>query len=143
DEDLYKAVIKSDASDKRYVPVGRLSVIVVSIVSLFLAWTKNATLLKLVSFACAVFGASFAPIIVLTLYWRKTTAVYALSGMMVGAITVIIWGNTELINTLYEIVPGFVLNTIVTVIVSLLTYKPNKEIDREFNETINILKQEK
>jgi len=140
-EDLYKAVIKSDASDKRYVLMGRLSVLVVSIVSLFLAWAKNATILKLVSFAWAGFGASFGPIILLTLYWRKITAAGALSGMIVGAITVIIWGNTELTNTLYEIVPGFVLNTIVTVIVSMLTYKPNKEIDREFNETINILKQ--
>jgi len=142
-EDLYKAVIKSDASDKRYVFLGRLSVLVVSIVSLILAWAKNATILKLVSFAWAGFGASFGPIILLTLYWRKITAAGALSGMIVGAITVIIWGNTELTNTLYEIVPGFVLNTIVTVIVSMLTYKPNKEIDREFNETINILKQEK
>src|SRR5690625_1481001 len=142
-EDLYKAVIKSDASDKRYVLMGRLSVLVVSIVSLFLAWAKNATILTLVSFAWAGFGASFGPIILLTLYWRKITAVGALSGMIVGAITVIIWGNTELTNTLYEIVPGFVLNTLVTVIVSMLTYKPNQEIDREFNETINILNQEK
>ena len=142
-EDLYKAVIKSDASDKRYVLMGRLSVLVVSIVSLFLAWAKNATILKLVSFAWAGFGASFGPIILLTLYWRKITAVGALSGMIVGATTVIFWGNTELTNTLYEIVPGFVLNTLVTVIVSMLTYKPNQEIDREFNETINILNQEK
>src|SRR5690625_1282566 len=71
-EDLYKAVIKSDASDKRYVFLGRLSVLVVSIVSLILAWAKNATILKLVSFAWAGFGASFGPIILLTLD-RKST----------------------------------------------------------------------
>src|SRR5699024_12259119 len=98
---------------------------------------------NLLSFSWAGCGASFVPIILLTLYWIKITAVGALSGMIVGATTVIFLGNTELTNTLYDIVPGFVLNTIVTVIVSLLTYKPNKEIDREFNETINILKQEK
>src|SRR5699024_12767409 len=119
------------------------SVLVFYIVTIVIDWAKNATIIKLVSFACSGFGASFGPIILWTLYWRKITAVGALSGMIVGATTVIFWGNTELTNTLYEIVPGFVLNTIVTVIVSLLTYKPNKEIDREFNETINIIKQKK
>lgn len=142
-EDLYKTVFKSDASDARYVFLGRVSVLFVSIISLILAWAKNATILKLVSFAWAGFGASFGPIILLSLYWRKITAIGALSGMIVGAVTVIIWGNSELTNTLYEIVPGFILNTIVTVVVSMLTYKPNKDIDREFNETIATLKQEK
>lgn len=142
-EDLYKAVFKSNASDARYVFLGRASVLFVSIVSLILAWAKNATILKLVSFAWAGFGASFGPIILLSLYWRKITATGALAGMIVGAVTVIIWGNSELTNALYEIVPGFILNTVVTVVVSMLTYKPNKEIDREFNETLATLKQEK
>jgi sodium/proline symporter len=139
-EDLYKAVIKSDASDKRYVFLGRMSVLAVSIISLLLAWAKNDTILKLVSFAWAGFGASFGPIILLTLYWRKITVAGALSGMITGAVTVIIWGNTALSDTLYEIVPGFIINTIVTIIVSLFTYKPNKAIEQEFDEAIELVK---
>lgn len=142
-EDLYKAVFKSDASDARYVLFGRAAVFIVSIVGLVLAWAKSNTILKLVSFAWAGFGASFGPIILLSLYWRKLTAVGAISGMVVGAVTVIFWGNSALSETVYEIIPGFILNVIVTVIVSLLTYKPNKEIDREFDETMKLLKQEK
>lgn len=143
-EDLYKAVIKSDATDKRYVFLGRMSVLFVSIVAMLFAWAKTNTILKLVSFAWAGFGASFGPIIILSLYWRKMTNKGALAGMVVGAITVIIWGNVEALSgTLYEIVPGFLLNLIVTVLVSLMTYKEDKEITEEFDETLRLLKKER
>ena len=142
-EDLYKAVINSEASDKRYVFLGRMSVLFVSIVALIFAWGKTNTILKLVSFAWAGFGASFGPIILLTLYWRKITSIGALSGMVVGAITVLIWGNSPLTETLYEIIPGFILNLIVTVIVSNLTYKKNDEIESEFKETERLLQKER
>lgn len=143
-EDLYKAVIKSDATDKRYVFLGRMSVLFVSIVAMLFAWAKTNTILKLVSFAWAGFGASFGPIIILSLYWRKITNKGALAGMVVGAITVIIWGNVEALSgTLYEIVPGFLLNLIVTVLVSLMTYKEDKEITEEFDETLRLLKKER
>lgn len=143
-EDLYKAVIKSDASDKRYVFLGRMSVLFVSIVALLFAWAKTNTILKLVAFAWAGFGASFGPIILLTLYWKKITNKGAIAGMVVGAITVLIWGNVEaLTGTLYEIVPGFLLNLIVTVVVSLMTYKKNDEIEHEFNETVRLLEKER
>lgn len=64
--------------------------------------------------------------------------------MVVGALTVMIWGNVEtLTNSLYEIIPGFLLNLLVTVIVSLLTYKENPEINEEFNQTVQLLKEER
>jgi sodium/proline symporter len=100
--------------------------------------------LKIVSFAWAGFGAAFGPIILLSLYWRKLTTKGALWGMIVGAITVMIWGNVDaLTGTLYEIVPGFLLCLIVTVVVSNITYKPNAEIDKEFSAAIKILKEDK
>ncbi|KIL72493.1 sodium/proline symporter PutP [Bacillus badius] len=143
-EDLYKAVIKTDASDKQYVFYGRIAVLLVSIVAMILAWPNNDTVLKIVSFAWAGFGASFGPIILLSLYWRKITAKGALWGMITGAVTVLIWGNVDaLSSTLYEIVPGFILCWIVTYLVSLATYQPNAEIDREFSETVEILKKER
>jgi len=158
-EDLYKAVIKTDASDKQYVLLGRVAVLLVSVVAAFLAWGDHDTILKLVSFAWAGFGASFGPIILLSLYWRKITAKGALWGMLVGAITVIIWGNFEQFTgkffakmpefiqfattNLYEIVPGFLLCLIVTVVVSKMTYQPNAEIEKEFTDTVEILKRDR
>ena len=143
-EDLYKALIKTDASDRTYVNYGRIAVLVVSIIAAVLAWEQNETILGLVSFAWAGFGASFGPVILLSLYWRKITATGALWGMIVGAVTVVIWGSIEALkSTLYEIVPGFILALIVTVVVSLMTYKPNAEIEKEFDETLRLLKRER
>ncbi|NWQ40682.1 sodium/proline symporter PutP [Bacillus sp. EB106-08-02-XG196] len=142
-EDLYKAVIKTDASDKQYVFLGRMAVLIVSVIAMALAWPNNESVLKIVSFAWAGFGASFGPIILLSLYWRKITTKGALLGMVAGAITVMIWGNVDsLTGTLYEIVPGFIICWIVTYFVSIATYQPNAEIDREFTETLEILKKE-
>ncbi|MCG3086804.1 sodium/proline symporter PutP [Sporosarcina cyprini] len=143
-EDLYKAVIKTDASDKQYVFLGRMAVLVVSLIAMALAWPNKESILKLVSFAWAGFGGAFGPIIILSLYWRKITAAGALWGMVAGAITVGVWGNIKaLSDTLYEIVPGFAICLIVTVIVSLITYRPNKEINREFSEAMELLEKER
>lgn len=143
-EDLYKAVIKSDASDKQYVFLGRMAVLIVSLVAMAFAWAKTNTILKLVSFAWAGFGASFGPVILLSLYWKKITNIGAIAGMIVGAVTVMIWGNIDVLTgTIYEIVPGFILNLIVTIVVSLMTYKENPEISREFDETVRLLGEER
>ena len=142
-EDLYKAVIKTDGTDKQYVFLGRMAVLVVSVIAMALAWPNDESILSIVSFAWAGFGASFGPIILLTLYWRKITAAGALWGMVAGAITVMIWGNVDILSdTLYEIVPGFVICLIVAVLVSLITYRPNAEIDQEFTDTLELLKRD-
>src|SRR5699024_11712992 len=109
-EDLYKAVINKDASDRHYVRLGRLAVLIVAIIAMILAWPNKESVLKLVSFAWAGFGGAFGPIILLSLYWRKLTAKGALYGMIIGAITVGIWGSIDFLHdALYEIVPGFAL----------------------------------
>jgi len=141
-EDIYKAIYKADASEKRYILLGRIAVLVVSIVALILAWEKTNTILNLVAFAWAGFGAAFGPIILLSLYWKRFTSHGALAGMIVGAVTVFIWGNTALGDYLYEIVPGFLLNFIVAVMVSKLTYKPIPAVEKEFDETLKLLKEE-
>lgn len=143
-EDLYKAVIKSDAPDKTYVLYGRLAVLAVAIIAFVLSWQQNDTILGLVSFAWAGFGGAFGPIILLSLYWRKLTSQGALAGMIVGAVTVMIWGNVDFLkDNLYEIVPAFVLNMIVAILVSLMTYRPNPEIQSEFDETLQTLARER
>jgi len=143
-EDLYKAVFKTDASDKQYVFLGRMAVLAVSIFAMALAWPNNESILKIVSFAWAGFGASFGPVILLSLYWRKITAAGALWGMVTGATTVLVWGNIKLLtDTLYEIVPGFLICWVVTYVVSLVTYRPNAEIDKEFTEALEVLNKER
>ncbi|HEX5563811.1 MAG TPA: sodium/proline symporter PutP [Sporosarcina sp.] len=143
-EDLYKAIIKSDATDKQYVFLGRMAVLVVSLIAMALAWPNNESILKLVSFAWAGFGGAFGPIILLSLYWRKLTATGALWGMVAGAITVGIWGTIDsLSDTLYEIVPGFLICLVVAYFVSLMTYRPNSEIDKEFYDAMVLLKKER
>lgn len=143
-EDIYKAVIKKGSTDKQYVTMGRLAVLIISLIAMFLAWEKDASILELVAYAWAGFGAAFGPVILLSLFWRKLTTWGALSGMVVGAITVVVWGNNkDLTDLMYEIVPGFILCLLFAVVVSLVTYRKNAEIDREFDETIELLKQEK
>jgi len=143
-EDIYKALFNKTAEDKHYVFVGRIAVLVVAIVAAILAWNPESSILDLVGFAWAGFGAAFGPVILLSLYWRKLTNFGALSGMVAGAATAFIWGKIKVLSgALYEIVPGFVVCLIVAVIVSMLTYRPNKEIEEEFERTEELLKQEK
>ncbi|MDD1502336.1 sodium/proline symporter PutP [Lysinibacillus sp. CNPSo 3705] len=143
-EDIYKALFNKTADDKHYVFVGRVAVLVIAIVAGILAWNPDSSILDLVGFAWAGFGAAFGPVILLSLYWRKLTNYGALSGMVAGAATAFVWGKIKfLADTLYEIVPGFLVCLIVAVIVSALTYRPNKDIEEEFNRTEVLLKEER
>jgi sodium/proline symporter len=146
-EDLYKIVVKKDAKDKELVFLGRMAVLLVSIIAAILAWKQDSTILSLVAYAWAGFGASFGPIILLSLFWKKLTNWGAISGIIVGALTVVIWKNADLGTaifgeSLYEIVPGFVLNLVVAVVVSMITYKKNETIEKEFDESVRLLKSE-
>jgi sodium/proline symporter len=133
-EDLYKTFFRRSASDKELVFLGRLSVLVVSIIALCLAWTQNNTILGLVSYAWAGFGAAFGPVILLSLYWARMTKWGALAGMIIGATTVIVWSKLGLSDVLYEIVPGFAASLLAVYIVSLLTSKPSVQVSERFSE---------
>ncbi|WP_026545120.1 sodium/proline symporter PutP [Arthrobacter sp. 35/47] len=135
-EDLYNMVSKKTLSAKQGVILGRLGVLVVAIVAIILASGRNESILALVAFAWAGFGASFGPAVLLSLFWRKLTMPGALAGIIVGAAIVFAWGNSPLSSTMYEIVPGFFANLAVAVVVSRLTWKPNPEIEAEFDAAV-------
>lgn len=135
-EDLYNMIAKKSLTPKRGVILGRIGVLVVSIMAFVLAADRNESILALVAFAWAGFGASFGPTVLLSLYWRKLTMPGALSGMVAGAVVVFTWGNSELADWLYEIVPGFILNMVVAVVVSKFTYKRNAVVQAEFDEAV-------
>ncbi|WIK64432.1 sodium/proline symporter PutP [Gleimia hominis] len=139
-EDLYKAFTKRKLSSNDGVLLGRIAVAGVSILAALLAWPRSDTILGLVAFAWAGFGSSFGPTIILSLYWRRFTAKGAIAGMVTGAIIVGVWGNISGgIFDVYEIVPGFLGNLLVAWAVSKATYKPNEQIDKEFDEHLEAL----
>ena len=133
-EDLY-GILGHKSSDRTNVTLGRVGVLIVALIAGLLALDPTSSILELVAFAWAGFGAAFGPVIILSLYWKKFTSWGALAAMLSGAITVFIWGsNTALSKTLYEIVPGFLIASILGVVVSLLTQKHHPVIEREFSE---------
>ncbi|OBF96269.1 sodium/proline symporter [Mycobacterium sp. 852002-51152_SCH6134967] len=134
-EDIYRAFGK-EASPTRLVLYGRLGVLTVAVVAVLLALNPDGTILDLVGFAWAGFGAAFGPLIILSLFWRKLTSAGAIAGMIAGAVVVGVWGQTEALSSaMYEIVPGFVACFAVAVAVSLATAREDDEIQREFSET--------
>ncbi len=139
-EDLYKVLKKTPPAEKNLVLLGRLCVLGVAIIAALLAVSPNDSILGLVSFAWAGFGASFGPIVILSLYWRKLTNWGALAAMVVGAVTVFVWSNLEGgLFDLYELLPGFILATLTAVVVSLATYRRDENIENEFTETESLL----
>lgn len=140
-EDIYKTFFRREASDKELVFMGRLSVLVIAVIALALSWEKNATILDLVGYAWAGFGSAFGPLILMSLYWKRMTSWGALAGMLVGAATVIIWSSAGLSGFLYEMVPGFAASLIAIIIVSLITAKPSREVETEFEQFEKTLKQ--
>jgi len=126
-EDFYRRFLNKKASDAQLVTVGRVSVLAVGIIAAFMARDPDAEVLSLVSNAWAGFGAAFGPLILLALTWPKMSGAGAVSGMLVGALTVIIWitmdWNSSFLGGpgIYEIIPGFILALAAIVVVSRAT----------------------
>ena len=145
-EDLYKGAVKKNASEKSSLLVGKIAVAVVAVIAFFIALNPKSSIMGLVSDAWAGFGSAFGPVVLLALFWKRSTLSGAISGMATGALTVIIWDYIPLANgqtlyaatNLYSLVVGFGIALIVIVIVSLLSKKPSKEIFDEFDSIKNI-----
>ncbi|AOT07529.1 sodium/proline symporter PutP [Pseudoalteromonas luteoviolacea] len=140
-EDFYKVFIKPNATDKELVMVGRISVAAVSVLAIYLAHDRESTILSLVSNAWAGFGAAFGPLVLFSLFWKRMNFSGALSGMVVGAVTVLIWiyapftiAGQSPSGFIYEIVPGFIAASIAIVVVSLMTAPPSTTIEAKFDE---------
>jgi SSS family solute:Na+ symporter len=140
-EDIYKAFLNKKASQKQLLVASRLSVLIVAIIAVLLSLTPNDSILNLVGNAWAGFGSAFGPLIIFSLFWKKTTWQGALAGMLTGGIVVLAWVYTNHdYKEWYEIIPGFISSLFMIYVVSLITQKPNKEIDKEFDEVNTILR---
>lgn len=150
-EDFYKLIRGEDKAkthEKEFVMVGRLSVLLVAIVAIWIAWSPNDTILNLVGNAWAGFGAAFSPLVIFSLYWKGLTRTGALSGMITGALIVIIWiawikplASINEIFGMYEIIPGFIASVLVTVFVSKFTKTPGDFVARDLDNVKKIIKE--
>jgi sodium/proline symporter len=132
-EDFYQKVIKKEASQKELVFIGRLSLVIISVIALTLAINPSTTVFGLVSYAWGGFGAAFGPLVLFALFSRNTTWQSALAGMLAGTVVLVIWKQMGLGAQMYEIVPGFIANTVTMIIVNMLVKQTNQEILDEFD----------
>jgi len=139
-EDFYRVFLRPAASDRELLAVSRAAVVIIALVALFIASDRESRVLDLVSYAWAGFGAAFGPVIVFSLFWRKMTALSAVVGMLLGAITVVVWSNLSGgIFDLYEIVPGFLLASLAIVVISLLRPQANTSTLRQYDDVLRLL----
>ncbi|EAJ5361842.1 sodium/proline symporter PutP [Campylobacter coli] len=123
-EDFYKRIFNKEASNKTVMNLGRIGVLLVALIAFVISTDKESSVLSIVAYAWAGFGASFGSVMLFSLFWSRMTRIGAILGMITGAVMVVLWKNylAELFNfPIYEIVPGFVAASVVIIIASLLT----------------------
>ena len=143
-KNLYQGVFKKKASDKEVLWVSRITLLVIAIIAVLIALDENSVIFTIVSFAWAGFGATFGPIMLFSLFWKRTNRWGAIAGMVSGGVMVFVWkllirpiGG---ILNIYELLPAFIISSIAIVVVSLLTAEPDDEIKAEFDKVKQLAK---
>lgn len=137
-KNMFQGVIKKDATDKQIMTVTRITLITITIIGVIIAMDETSIIFRVVSFAWAGFGATFGPIMLFSLFWKRTNIEGAVAGMLAGGISVFVWKLVLRplggVFGLYELGPAFLISCIFIVAVSLLTRKPSEEIQQEFEK---------
>ncbi|MBO5869411.1 MAG: sodium:proline symporter, partial [Clostridia bacterium] len=138
--DIYKPILRKNASDKETLWVGRGVVLVVAVIAYFIAISKAEgaqAIMNLVENAWAGFGSAFGPVVILSLFWRRFTYKGALAGVIAGALTDVLWYIFLSASTgIYELIPGFAVGMIAAVVVTLLDKAPSAEITAVFDRAV-------
>ncbi len=130
--DIFAILFKKEGEEKQLVWVSRVAVVAVSVIAIFLGLDPNSSIFSLVSCAWGGIGATFGPLILFSLFWKRMTLAGAIAGMIVGGVTDLLWYNLSGgVFDIYEIIPGFLFSSLAIIVLSLLT-KPSKEIVEEF-----------
>lgn len=143
-KNLYNGIIKKDASDKQVMITSKIVLIVIAIIGVVIAWDENSVIFTLVSFAWAGFGATFGPVMIMSLFWKRINQKGAIAGMITGGAMVFVW--KLLLNpiggvfAIYELLPAFILSLIAIVVVSLLTKQPDEELVEDFEKVKEMTK---
>ena len=137
-KNIFGSVIKKNATDKQIMHVSRAVLLLITVFGMVIAWDENSVIFEVVSFAWSGFGATFGPIILFSLFWKRVNRPGAIAGMLAGGISVFVWklllkplGG---IFGIYELMPAFIVSCIFIVVVSLLTAKPSAEMEAEFEK---------
>ncbi|MEZ3421531.1 MAG: sodium/proline symporter [Eubacterium sp.] len=132
-QDIMVGTFKFKITDKVKMIAARATVIAIAVLGVVFAWDPNSSVFGIVSFAWAGFGASFGPLMLFSLFWKRTNKWGAIAGMLSGGVTVIAWHYAEGgLFSLYELLPAFLVSSLCIVVVSLLTKAPEKEIAEEY-----------
>ena len=135
-KNIYQGVFNKKATDKQVMIITRITLLAIALIAIIIALDENSVIFKIVSFAWAGFGATFGPLMLFSLFWKRTTKEGAVAGMVSGAAMVFIWklviSKLGGAFAIYELLPAFVISSIVIVVVSLLTPQPSKEIQEDF-----------
>ena len=136
-ENIFRGVFKKDATDNQVLIVSRITLACVLIFGCFVAWDESSVIFNVVSYAWAGLGASFGPLTLFSLYWRRTNKAGAIAGMVAGAAMVLIWHNLIKpiggVFGIYELLPAFLFSCLAIVVFSLLTKEPEQEVLDEFD----------
>ncbi len=136
-ENIISGLFRINLSETAQMIVARVTLIAISVIGVIIAWDSNSSVFGIVSFAWAGFGAVFGPVMLLSLFWKRSNRYGAFAGMIVGGVMVFVWkyaiAKLGGAFAIYELLPAFVCGLLVNVIVSLITPKPDKEIVDTFN----------
>lgn len=138
--DIYKPVIRKNASNKETLWIGRIVVLVIAVIAYFIASSEGSgaqAIMNMVENAWAGFGGSFGPVVLLSLFWKRLTYKGACAGVIVGAVVDVLWLLMLSASTgIYEIIPAFICSTIIAVVVSLADKKPSVEVEKLFDDAV-------
>jgi sodium/proline symporter len=136
--DIYKDLFKKKAADNEVMWVARITMLAVTVFGILVALSGNQSIFRVVSYAWAGLGAAFGPLILFSLFWKRTTFPAAVAGMVSGGVMVMLWKNVIAkaggVFAVYELLPAFIISALIIWIVSLLTAKPSAEIEAEFEK---------
>lgn len=139
--DIYKPIFRKKASDKETLWVGRIVVLIIAVIAFFIASSKASgaqSIMSMVENAWGGFGASFGPVIILSLFWKRLTYKGAIAGVVGGAVTDVLWLVFLTAKTgVYELLPGFVVGALCCIIVTLLDKKPGKDIEELYQKAVD------
>ena len=137
-KNIYQGLLHRKATDKQVLLVSRITLLAITVIAIFIALDENSVIFTIVSFAWAGFGATFGPLMLLSLFWKRINRAGAVAGMVGGGCMVFVWNLLVRplggVWDLYELLPAFVFSALCIVVVSLLTAPPSEEICREFEE---------
>ena len=144
-ENLLKGVFHVKLSEKQSMLAARLVLLIIAVLGVVLAWDQNSSVFRVVSFAWAGFGATFGPVVLTALFWKRSNKYGALAGMITGGVMIFVWkfaiSKLGGVFAIYELLPAFLCALIAIVVVSLLTKAPEQEIVDEFEAVSAEMKQ--